>query len=106
MRNIYKYMKLFFGVTQEFIEDDIFHTVVILTQFRLVRWDRMRPPKLPPKSPPKKPFLRFVRKPILKRKEFTKNYLKPLLVSGKPQMTIPDKPNDRDQRYIAVTREK
>ena len=33
-------------------------------------------------------------------KNFTKRYLRPLLDSGTLKMTIPDKPNSRNQRYI------
>lgn len=36
------------------------------------------------------------------REYFRKTFLKPLLKSGKLQMTIPDKPNSRNQKYIAT----
>ena len=35
-------------------------------------------------------------------KSFTNKYLRPLLDSGILQMTIPDKPNSRNPKYIAV----
>ena len=35
------------------------------------------------------------------RKRFTANYLKPLLQSGRLVMTLPDKPNSKNQKYIA-----
>ena len=35
-------------------------------------------------------------------KHFTAHYLKPLLESGQLRMTIPDKPNSRNQKYVAV----
>ena len=36
---------------------------------------------------------------------FTRKYLNPLLASGQPKMTIPDKPNSRKQKYITVRSE-
>ncbi|WP_334301164.1 Fic family protein [Blautia glucerasea] len=35
-------------------------------------------------------------------KNFTKKYLRPLLDSGALNMTVPDKPNSRNQKYIAA----
>ena len=36
------------------------------------------------------------------RNNFSKLYLKPLLESGKLQMTLPDKPSSRKQKYVTV----
>ena len=38
-------------------------------------------------------------------KNFTKEYLRPLLDSGTLKMTIPNKPNSRNQKYITVRTE-
>ena len=35
-------------------------------------------------------------------KHFTKKYLKPLLQAGQLQMTLPDKPQSHNQKYITV----
>ncbi len=43
-----------------------------------------------------------VYKGIDHREYFRKAFLKPLLESGKLQMTIPDKPNSRNQKYVRV----
>ena len=37
------------------------------------------------------------------RNNFSKLYLKPLLESGQLRMTIPDKPNSRNQKYVAAS---
>ena len=40
------------------------------------------------------------------RNNFNRLYLKPLLESGQLRMTIPEKPNSKNQKYIAVKLEK
>lgn len=34
------------------------------------------------------------------RKSFSEKYLKPLLKSGRLKMTVPDKPNSKNQKYV------
>ena len=36
------------------------------------------------------------------RRSFSDHYLKPLLATGKLSMTIPDKPNSKNQKYVAI----
>ena len=36
------------------------------------------------------------------RRNFYLKYMRPLLDSGKLQMTVPDKPNTKNQKYIKV----
>lgn len=36
-------------------------------------------------------------------KHFTKQYLKPMLEAGQLAMTIPEKPNSKNQKYVTVT---
>ncbi len=35
------------------------------------------------------------------RKHFREHYLKPMLASGRLEMTIPDKPKSKNQKYVA-----
>lgn len=35
-------------------------------------------------------------------KHFTQNYLRPLIEEGRIVMTIPDKPNSKNQRYLSA----
>ena len=37
---------------------------------------------------------------LVNRKHFVAHYLKPLLETGRLAMTIPDKPNSKNQKYI------
>jgi len=35
-------------------------------------------------------------------KSFTLRYLKPLIETGQLRMTLPDKPNSRNQKYVTI----
>ena len=124
MRNTYKYTRLYSGGTPEFIEGDVFRTVVPLT------------PVVVEKVGPKEKthvtthvttqvatqvavadkILVFCTIPHSKAeiakhceykntKNFTQKYLRPLLEKGLLQMTIPEKPQSRNQKYVTVQKE-
>ena len=42
---------------------------------------------------------------LVGRRNFSEKYIKPLLIAGKIEMTVPDKPNSRNQKYQKVNSE-
>lgn len=132
MRNTYKYTKLYSGGTPEFIEGNVFKTIIPLTAVSvgkvgpsycnlvtdqvtdqvtdLVNRFENGIEKEPSISQHILDFCQVERskKEICEcmgyrnRTFFTRKYLFPLIQEGKLQMTQPDKPNSRNQKYIAV----
>jgi len=128
MRNTYKYTKLYSGGTPEFIEGDVFRTVVPLTSVAVEKvGPQEKNPAIPQDTPQVTPYdtpqvapydkiLAFCIEPhskaeIMKHcgykdtKNFVQKYLRPLLDRGVLQMTIPDKPRSKNQKYITVDRQ-
>ena len=119
MRNTYKYTKLYSGGIPEFIEGDVFRTIIPLNE---VATGKVGPgtdgaaqsaPQVTPQVTPQEAILAFCKVPHSKAeimehcgyrdaKYFTRKHLKPLLDSGLLQMTLPDKPNSSNQKYIAA----
>ena len=114
MRNTYKYTQLYSGGTPEFIEGDVFRTIIPLTTVAVEKVGPLdTPPSYPPQVTPQVKILEFCKMPHSKseimeycgykdRKNFVKKHLQPLLNSGQLQMTIPDKPKSKNQKYITV----
>lgn len=125
MRNTYKYTRLYSGAEPEFKEGDVFRTVIPLSEaatatvgpasgFTGLGGDGVTPQVTPqvmgnrmtalmefcvePRS--KKEMMDYLE--LTDSKHFRKKYLIPLLEAGKIRMTIPDKPNSRNQKYIKV----
>ena len=120
MRNTYKYTKLYSGGTPEFIEGDIFRTIIPLNEISVGvvgpkvntiqdtiqetiqdtiqdgTVDRLLEFCTTEKN--RKEMQLFLG--ISNRSYFNEKYLKPLLKAGKLKMTIPDKPTSRYQKYI------
>ena len=126
MRHTYKYTKMYSGGEPQFVEGDVFRITIPLTdvatatvgptsqnlvtsdQVNLVT-DQVSDQDIDTK------ILSFCQKAHSKKEicsylgyknltYFTKKYLIPLLDSGKLVMTIPDKPNSRNQKYVAASK--
>lgn len=112
MRNTYKYTQLYSGGEPKFVEGDVFRTIIplckanstvtvgpttqVTTQDKDKRLEALIEFCNIPRS--KKEMMNHIA--IANTNHFRKSYLKPLLDSGKLVMTIPDKPNSRNQKYV------
>jgi predicted HTH transcriptional regulator len=122
MRNSYKYTKMYSGGEPVFTEADVFTTVIPLSEAATATVGPTIQGTLqvaPQDSHQVAPqdleqrllgLIDFCSTPRSKRemmdsigltdtKNFRERYLVPLLEAGKIEMTIPDKPNSRNQRY-------
>lgn len=119
MRNTYKYTKLYSGAEPQFIEGDVFRTVIPLSTAATATvgplggdqvsdqvGDQVTDQDISAK------ILAFCHTPKTKKEicnhfgyanltYFSRKYLKPLLESGDLAMTLPDKPNSSLQKYYA-----
>ena len=109
MRNTYKYTQLYSGGTPEFIEGDVFRTIVPLDTVSVGKVG----PSMNPQDSVSAKIIAYCSTPRSKKeiatyceykvvKSFAARYLKPLINNGILQMTIPDKPSSRNQRYVAI----
>ncbi len=108
MRNTYKYTEIYSDSVPEFIEGDVFKTIVPIRTMAIAKIkigeqvsDRV------------KRILLYCIEPKTKREIcghfgyssqtfFTKKYLSQLLDDGLLKMTIPEKANSRNQKYQTV----
>jgi ATP-dependent DNA helicase RecG len=127
MRNTYKYTELYSGQYPQFIEGDVFRTIVPLTEVAIGRVgpqvdaktqdnpqvSQQDNPQVSPQVDNQNRILSFCVVPRSKaeivshcgykdRHSFTVHYLQPLLDAGLIQMTIPNKPRSRSQRYVST----
>lgn len=125
MRNTYKYTKMYSGAEPQFVEGDVFRITIPLTDVATstvgpttqvstqVTTQVSTQVVAEDKDSRLESLVAFCGSPRSKKEmmehlglananHFRKAYLKPLLVSGKLIMTIPDKPNSSKQKYVKV----
>ena len=124
MRNSYKYTKMYSGGEPTFTEADVFTTVIPLSEAATAtvgpttELDSREQDKEQVKEQDKEQatiqdLIQFCSIPrsrkemqefmgLAGRRNFSERYIKPLLNAGKIEMTIPDKPNSKNQKYKKV----
>jgi len=118
MRNTYKFTKLYSGGVPEFVEGDIFRTIIPLNDVVALKTGPMNSDQVNDQVSDQvemdrtlQKILEFCSIPRTKKEisehigyrnltYMTRKFLKPLLESNKLQYTIPDKPQSRLQKYI------
>ncbi len=107
VRNIYRYNRIYSGADPEFIEGDVFKTIIPLTT-QATNQDTVQDTNQDNEDI--KGLLEFCRTPrtreemqqfmgLNNRGHFRKKILHPLIKGGLLKMTLPDKPTSRNQKY-------
>ncbi len=118
MRNTYKFTRLYSGGIPQFVEDDVFKTVIPLNETATMKSGPKRSDQVSDQVGDQvggdavtEKILEFC-KIARSKKEIsehisyknltymTRAYIKPLLESGKLAYTIPEKPKSRFQKYV------
>ena len=127
MRNRYKYTKMYSGGEPAFTEADVFTTIIPLSEAATVmvgssielasrEQDKEQVKEQDKEQVTIQDLIQFCSVPrsrkemqefmgLAGRRNFSEKYIKPLLDAGKIKMTIPDKPNSRNQKYQKVNSE-
>lgn len=113
MRNTYKYTKMYSGAEPEFMEGDVFRITIPLPDVAtatvgptttvattVTTTDKQVQKILEYCSEPRSTKEILSHMGLANKQHLHKTYIKPLLAVGKLKMTIPDKPNSRNQKYI------
>lgn len=114
MRNTYKFTKLYSGGVPQFVEGDVFKTVIPLTEAATMKSGPKRSDQVSDqvgRDAVVEKILEFCKVARTKKEiseyigyknltYMTRTYIKPLLKSGKLAYTIPEKPQSRLQRYV------
>ena len=128
MRNSYKYTKMYSGGEPIFTEADVFSTIIPLSEAATamvgpsIELALREQVKEQVKEQDKEQvtiqdLIQFCTIPrsrkemqefmgLVGRRNFSEKYIKPLLIAGKIEMTVPDKPNSRNQKYQKVNSER
>ena len=127
MRNSYKYTKMYSGGEPIFTEADVFTTIIPLSEAATAmvgssielasrEQDKEQVKEQDKEQVTIQDLIQFCSVPrsrkemqefvgLAGRRNFSEKYIKPLLEAGKIKMTIPDKPNSRNQKYQKVNSE-
>lgn len=118
MRNTYKYTKLYSGAEPQFIEGDVFRTIIPLSPVATAKvgpastmQDTVQDTMQDTTQDREQLILNYCEIPrsreemqrylgIANREYFRQSILNPLLESGELKRTIPDKPSSKNQKYI------
>ena len=111
IRNILKYNKIYSGAGAEFIEGDVFRTIIYLD----VKDTRKVNDPVYDKADMEKKILEFCEMPrsrkeiqefvgIHSRTHFAETILNPLIKGGLLKLTIPDKPRSPNQKYYSTNK--
>lgn len=110
MRNTYKFTKLYSGGIPQFVEGDVFKTVIPLNETATMKSGPKASDQVGSDAVVEK-ILEFCKTARTKKEisehigyknltYMTRTYINPLLESGKLAYTIPEKPQSRLQKYI------
>lgn len=127
MRNSYKYTKIYSGGEPIFTEADVFTTIIPLSEAATAmvgssielasrEQDKEQVKEQDKEQVTIQDLIQFCSIPrsrkemqefmgLVGRRNFSEKYIKPLLIAGKIEMTVPDKPNSRNQKYQKVNSE-
>lgn len=114
MRNTYKFTKLYSGGIPQFVEGDVFKTVIPLNKTATMKSGPKASDQVSDqvgRDAVVEKILEFCKTARTKKEisehigyknltYMTRTYIKPLLESGKLAYTIPEKPQSRLQKYI------
>ena len=105
VKNVNHYLKIYSGGTPEFIEADIFKQVIPIAESASTTQDAPQVKNASklvefcsiPRS--RQEMMDFVG--LKDKKNFVKNYINPMIEQGMIEMTNPDKPTSKFQKYVA-----